>query len=185
MNTSENIKIISSAADNAHSVIDFNIVPGERTPWHYHTLFSESFEVISGTLEVGLNNQIHQLKKGDQITILPAEKHYFKNTSNEDCLISVTISPGNKNFENALLISKGLVKDGLASATGIPKKLSDLALFIWLNNSKMVGIQKVAAPIFNYLARRAIKKGRLAQLIRTYCRPDQDSLNKKHNNYNL
>ncbi|MBS7566678.1 hypothetical protein KHS38_21685, partial [Mucilaginibacter sp. Bleaf8] len=73
------------------------------------------------------------------------------------------------NFENALLISKGLAKDGLASAAGTPKKLADLALFVYLNNSKMVGLQKIAAPLFNYLAKSAIKKGRLKELELKYC----------------
>jgi quercetin dioxygenase-like cupin family protein len=49
--------------------------------------FSETFEVLDGTLEVGLNNQILQLRKGDKVTIMPIEKHYFHNVSNEDCLI--------------------------------------------------------------------------------------------------
>jgi quercetin dioxygenase-like cupin family protein len=169
MKTQENIKLIRSVATGPVSIIEFTIIPGERTPWHYHTLFSEAFEVLNGTLEVGLNDQVKQLIQGGQVTIKPNEKHYFNNISNEDCLIRVTVSPGNQNFENALLISKGLAKDGLASAAGTPKKLADLALFVWLNNSKMVGIQKVAAPLFNYLAKRAIKKGRLAQLMQTYC----------------
>jgi quercetin dioxygenase-like cupin family protein len=168
MKIQENIKLIRSAATGPVTVIVFNILPGEKTPWHYHTLFSEAFEVLNGTLEVGLNDQIKQLKQADQVTIKPNEKHYFNNISDRDCLIRVTVSPGNQNFENALLISKGLAKDGLASAAGTPKKLSDLALFVWLNNSKMVGIQKVAAPLFSYLAKRAIEKGRLKQLIRTY-----------------
>jgi hypothetical protein len=71
----------------------------------------------------------------------------------------VTVSSGNQNFKNSLLICKGMAKDGLASAAGTPR-LSDLALFIWLNNSKMVGIQKVAAPLFYYLARRANGPGK-------------------------
>ena len=142
------IKVIYSADTHKVSVIEFNIVPNEKTPWHYHTLFSESFEVLEGTLEVGLNNKAHQLKKGDRVTIKPREKHYFHNVSNDDCLIKVTVSPGNKNFENALLISKGLAKDGLASEAGTPKKLTDLALFVYLNNSKMVGLQKNRCPSF-------------------------------------
>jgi quercetin dioxygenase-like cupin family protein len=169
MKTQGYIKLISSADTNNESIIEFNIIPNEKTPWHYHTLFSETFEVLNGTLEVGLNNQISGLKKGDRVTIKPNEKHYFHNISNDDCLIQVTVSPGNKNFENALLISKGLAKDGLASAAGTPKKLSDLALFVYLNNSKMVGLQKIAAPLFNYLAARAIKKGRLKELELKYC----------------
>jgi hypothetical protein len=66
----------------------------------------------------------------------------------------VTVSSGNQNFKNSLLICKGMAKDGLASAAGTPR------LFIWLNNSKMVGIQKVAAPLFYYLARRANGPGK-------------------------
>jgi quercetin dioxygenase-like cupin family protein len=169
MKTQGHIKLISSADTSENSIIEFNIIPDEKTPWHYHTLFSETFVVLNGTLEVGLNKTVSRLKKGDTVTIKPNEKHYFHNISSEDCLIQVTVSPGNKNFENALLISKGLAKDGLASAAGTPKKLSDLALFVYLNNSKMVGLQKVAEPLFNYLAKSAIKKGRLKELEVRYC----------------
>lgn len=169
VNNSGFSKIIQSADTNKESVIEFNINPNEKTPWHYHTLFSETFELLKGTLEVGLNNQVHQLKKGDIVTVKPNVKHYFNNISKDECLIKVTVSPGNKNFENALLILKGLAKDGLASAAGTPKKLSDLALFIYLNNSKMVGLQKIAEPLFNYLATNAIKRGRLNELELKYC----------------
>ena len=162
-------KIIQSADTNKESEIEFNIVPNEKTPWHYHTLFSETFEVLKGTLEVGHNSQVQQLKKGDIATIKPNEKHYFHNISNDECLIKVTVSPNNKNFENALLILKGLAREGLVSASGVPKKLSDLALFIYLNNSRMVGIQKITEPLFDYFARKAIRNGRLKELELKYC----------------
>lgn len=169
MKEQQYIKVISSAVSENDSVIDYTITPGEKTPWHYHTLFSEHFQVLSGTLQVGLKHQVNLLEKGDQVTIKPNERHYFHNISNNDCLIQVTISPGNKNFENALLILKGLAKDGLASTAGTPKRLTDLALFVYLNNSKMVGLQKIAEPLFNYLTRKAIKKGRLKELEFEYC----------------
>jgi quercetin dioxygenase-like cupin family protein len=169
MNTQGQIRLIRSAAVHQESVIEFNIIPGEKTPWHYHTLFSETFEVLTGTLEVGLNDHVHQLTKGDVVTIKPNEKHYFHNISKEECLIKVTVKPGNRNFENALLISKGLAKDGLASAAGTPKNLADLALFVYLNNSKMIGLQKIAAPLFDFLAKRAIRYGRLKELEQKYC----------------
>jgi len=175
MKTTGYIRIISSADAGNESVMEFCITPNEKTPWHYHTLFSESFEVMTGTLEVGLNNHVCQLQKGDRITIRPNEKHCFHNTSGEDCLIRVTVSPGNKHFENALLILKGLANDGLSTAAGTPKKLTDLALFIYLNNSKMTGIQKIAAPFFNFLAMKAIKKGRLKALEHKYCAQDKSS----------
>ncbi|WP_052496131.1 cupin domain-containing protein [Pedobacter lusitanus] len=146
-----------------------NILPGEKTPWHYHSLFSETFEILKGTLEVGKGKEVYQLKQGDIATIKPKEKHYYHNISNEECIINATLNPGNRNFENSLFILKGLAKDGLASAAGTPKKISDLALFIYLNNSRMVGFQKIAEPIFNYVAKAAIKSGRLNELIQKYC----------------
>jgi quercetin dioxygenase-like cupin family protein len=170
MKTQSYVKLISSVDTKKNSVLEMNILPGENTPWHYHTLFSETFEVLKGTLEVGKGKAIHHLKQGDTATIEPNEKHYFHNVSTEECIVTTTLSPGNKNFENALFILKGLAKDGLASGAGTPKSLSDLALFVYLNNSKMVGIQKIAAPLFNIVAKAAIKRGRLNELIEKYCK---------------
>ena len=170
MKTEGYIKLISSADTNKESVLELNILPAEKTPWHYHTLFSETFEILKGTLEVGKGKDIYQLKQGDIVTIQQNEKHYYHNVSIDECIVKATLSPGNKNFENSLFILKGLAKDGLASAAGTPKKFSDLALFVYLNNSRMVGFQKIAEPIFNYVANTAIKKGRLEELIQQYCK---------------
>jgi quercetin dioxygenase-like cupin family protein len=169
MKTQGYIKLISSADTNNESVIELNILPGEKTPWHYHTLFSETFEILKGALEVGKGKDIHQLKQGDIATIKPNEKHYYHNVSNEECIIKAILNPGNKNFENSLLILKGLAKDGLASDAGTPRKFSDLTLFVYLNNSKMVGFQKIAGPIFNFFAKAAIKNGHLNELLQKYC----------------
>ena len=170
MKTEGYIKLIRSADTNKDSVLELNILPGEKTPWHYHTLFSETFNVLKGTLEVGKGKDIHQLKPGDVATIQPNEKHYYHNVSNEECIITTTLTPGNKNFENSLFILKGLANDGLASDAGTPRKFSDLALFVYLNNSRLVGFQKLAEPIFNYVAKASIKKGHLNELIQKYCK---------------
>jgi hypothetical protein len=41
MKTQGYIKLISSADTSKNSVLQLNISPGEKNPWHYHTLFSE------------------------------------------------------------------------------------------------------------------------------------------------
>ena len=168
MKPQQYIKLIRSAAANKESVMELNILPGEKTPWHYHMLFSETFEIKIGTLEVGKGSEIHGLKQGDVVTIQPNEKHYYHNISGEEAIIRVTLSPGNTNFENSLFIFKGLAEDGLASVAGTPRRFSDLALFVYLNNSKMVGFQKLAEPLFNYVAERELKKGRLDFLLNKY-----------------
>ena len=85
-------------------------------------------------------------------------------------MITTTIDPGNKNFENSLFILKGLAKDGLANGAGTPGKFSDLVLFVYLSNSRMVGFQKIAGPVFNFFAKAAIKNGHLNKLIQKYCK---------------
>lgn len=171
MKTQGYVKLISSSVDTSKtSVLELNILPGEKTPWHYHDLFSETFEVLKGTLEVGKGKEIYQLKQGDVATIEPNEKHYYHNVSSEECIVTTTINPGNKNFENALFILKGLAKDGLASDAGTPRKFSDLVVFVYLSNSRMVGFQKLAEPVFNFFAKAAIKKGHLNELVQKYCK---------------
>jgi quercetin dioxygenase-like cupin family protein len=170
MKTQGYIKLISSVDTGKISQLELNILPGEKTPWHYHNLFSETFEVLKGTLEVGKDKDIHHLKQGNIATIVPNEKHYYHNVSNEECIITTTISPGNKDFENSLFILKGLAKDGLASNAGTPKKFSDLVVFVYLSNSRMIGFQKVAEPIFNFFAKAAIQNGHLHELIQKYCK---------------
>jgi len=162
------IKLISSVDSNNKSVAELNILPGEKTPWHYHTLFSETFTVLRGTLEVGKGKGILHLKEGDATTIMPYEKHYYHNVSKEECIVITSIDPGNKNFENALFVLKGLANDGLATDAGTPKRFSDLVLFVYLSNSRMVGIQKIAEPVFSYFAKAAIKRGQLKKLIKQY-----------------
>ena len=127
MKTSGYIKLIHSADTNKNSVLEMNILPGEKTPWHYHTLFSETFEIVRGVLEVGKGKEIYHLEQGNIATINPNEKHYYHNVSNDECVVRVSLNPGNRNFENSLFILKGLAKDGLASVAGTPRKFSDLA----------------------------------------------------------
>lgn len=177
MKTKGYIKLIHSADTHKDSILEMNILPGEKTPWHYHTLFSETFEILKGTLEVGIDKNVHHLKQGEVATIKPNEKHYYHNVSKEECIVKATLNPGNKNFENSLFILKGLAKDGLASNAGTPKKFSDLAMFIYLNNSRMIGFQKIAEPVFNYFAKAAIKRGYLNELIQKYCKMSYPSSN--------
>lgn len=166
--SSAEIRLLASAKNGPVSILEFTIHPGERTPVHYHDLFAESFEILKGQLRVGKNGTETDLMVGEKITIEPGERHFFLNNSDQRCVVCVTVKPGNENFEQALLISKGLAKDGLAGKAGTPKRLKDLALFVHLNNSRMTGFQKLAAPLFQLIAHKAIKNGYLKQLLKKY-----------------
>lgn len=77
MKTQGHVKQISSVDTNNSSILELNILPGEKTPWHYHTLFSDIFEVLKGTWEVGKGNDIYYLKQGELATIELNKKHYY------------------------------------------------------------------------------------------------------------
>ncbi|QBJ85233.1 DUF4267 domain-containing protein [Chryseobacterium gleum] len=162
--------LIHSAADGGPTVTECDLLPGAKTPWHYHTLFSEKFEILKGELEVGKAGKRYQLKPGDEIVILANETHLFHNRSGSVCRIRTTIDPGNIPFEQASLILLGLAKDGFTNSSGIPKRFSDLALFLYLNNSRMTGVMKIAEPFLRLVAKIAIHKGRLKVLEDTYCK---------------
>ncbi|WP_343687162.1 DUF4267 domain-containing protein [Chryseobacterium gleum] len=162
--------LIHSAADGGPTVTECDLLPGAKTPWHYHTLFSEKFEILKGELEVGKAGKRYQLKPGDEIVILANETHLFHNRSGSVCRIRTTIDPGNIPFEQASLILLGLAKDGFTNSSGIPKRFSDLALFLYLNNSRMTGVMKIAEPFLRLVAKIAIHRGRLKVLEDTYCK---------------
>ncbi len=170
MKTQGYVKLIHSVGGREESILELNVLPGEKTPWHYHTMFAETFEILKGTLEVGRGKDIIHLEQGDVATIQPNQKHYYHNTSKEECVVRTSISPSNKDFENSILILKGLANDGLASAAGTPRNFFDLVLFVHLSNSRMVGIQKIAEPLFALFAGVAIKNGRLNKLMEKYCK---------------
>ena len=49
MKTKGYIRLIQSADKSKQRVMEMNILPGEKAPWHYHTLFSETFEILKCT----------------------------------------------------------------------------------------------------------------------------------------
>jgi quercetin dioxygenase-like cupin family protein len=52
MRTPGYVKLISTVESDKKSVTELNILPGEKMPWHYHSLFSETFAVLKGTLSL-------------------------------------------------------------------------------------------------------------------------------------
>jgi quercetin dioxygenase-like cupin family protein len=163
------IQIITSAYfEEAVSVLEIDVAPHTGNPKHYHTLFAETFEIITGELFIGMDKVTTTLKPGQSITVPIGSVHFFKNKTDLNCRIRITVNPGNTDFEDAMNIYYGLKKNGLLRDDGTPKKLSDLAIFIKLNNSKMTGLGKIAGSFLNLIANSSIKKGRLEQLRNNY-----------------
>jgi mannose-6-phosphate isomerase-like protein (cupin superfamily) len=161
--------IIQSAYfEAAITILEMDVAPKTGNPKHYHTLFEETFEVLEGELFIGKGKMNTTLKPGDSITVPIGSVHFFKNKTDLNCRVRISINPGNTDFEDAFSIYYGLKKDGLISNAGVPRKLSHLAIFIRLNNSKMIGLGKIAEKLLNFIANRAVKKGSLETIRNQY-----------------
>jgi len=143
---------------------------GGQNQFHYHTRIHETFNVISGELQVNLDNNKTLLKAGSQHTILPHVNHYFSNKSNKPVVFDVQILQP-KNMIQALQIMYGLTNDGKTNKDGLPNNIFHTAIGLHMMDafSPKVphSIQKIGISTLAFLGKiLGIKK----RLLTTYCR---------------
>jgi mannose-6-phosphate isomerase-like protein (cupin superfamily) len=164
------VKIIMSARQTigCYSLLEVDLHSGGGNEMHYHTSFSESFEVISGTLSVQIGKEIKQLHPGDSCTVQPLTPHRFFNASASPTVFRCTIKPS-RNFETAIRIGMGLEKDGLTNKKGIPKNFWHAILLFDLSESYLCGPPRwLQTSVFGGLARVARWLGADKALMKYY-----------------
>lgn len=68
--------------------------PNSKRPVaHYHPHQTEIFTVISGKLNIILNNKLHQLVQGQRLYIPAKASHTMWNDSNEDTIVEWKVTP--------------------------------------------------------------------------------------------
>lgn len=163
------MKIIKSVIENHNvSILEMTIYPNTGNPNHFHTLFDETFEIVYGELVVTHNKRTTVLKKGEIYKIEKGDSHSFKNCTIQECKIKITLEPGNRNFEKAMKIYYGLKSDGLIYKNGNPKRIKDLAVFVYINNSNMSGFGFLIQKLLTVIAIKSIKNGYLNKLEERY-----------------
>jgi sialic acid synthase SpsE/quercetin dioxygenase-like cupin family protein len=60
-------------------------LPGQNHPEQYHNKKEETFVVLYGDVQLKLDGKLHQLEKGDVVTVEPGVRHEF--TSIDGCII--------------------------------------------------------------------------------------------------
>ncbi|MCC3160334.1 cupin domain-containing protein [Hymenobacter sp. 15J16-1T3B] len=167
--TAEHLHVVRSARDNVgYSELLLYVAPHYFTPKHFHDLFDECFEVVAGELEFGHGNQKVVLRAGEQVTVGRGTVHYFANRTAQSAVVRVKVSPGNPDFELGFLIYHGLIRDQLVDQKRRPKHFADTAIFLKLTNSRFPGLGRFIEPLFFRAARKAIARGRLAEMHARY-----------------
>ncbi|WP_405396583.1 cupin domain-containing protein [Maribacter sp. Asnod2-G09] len=100
---------------------------GGQTQFHYHTKINETFRVISGELNIAINNSETILRAGNEFSISPLTNHFFFNRSAKTVIFDVEIlNP--KKMINALRIMYGLTNDGKTNNDGLPNNIFHAAI---------------------------------------------------------
>lgn len=100
---------------------------GGQNELHYHTKTNETFSVISGELNVIINDKELLLKEGNTYTIPPRTNHMFFNKSDNEVVFDVEILHPKKMI-TALRIFYGLTGDSKTNSDGLPNNIFHTAI---------------------------------------------------------
>jgi quercetin dioxygenase-like cupin family protein len=99
--------------------VEAQFSPGASSNHHIHPMQDESYQVLSGTLDLFLDNQWHKVEQGQSISIPKGKVHAFRNSTNG---ITKTINahdPGLR-FQEYLEVMEKLIKEGkVTNMTGL------------------------------------------------------------------
>lgn len=99
--------------------IEAHFRPGAQSTVHIHPQQDESYQVLSGTMELFLDNQWQTLGPGQSIRIPKGKAHAFRNTTNE---VTKTINihdPGLRFQEWIEVLERLIQEDKITNVTGL------------------------------------------------------------------
>ncbi|KAM3070068.1 hypothetical protein ACMFMF_008419 [Clarireedia jacksonii] len=132
----------------ARTVFIEHMTPGTTVPPHFHTRFSETFDLIQGAITIYSSSSpdldissasAQELQVGKKVTVAPNRYHQYK-VGSEDAVLRVIVTPGDADFERLLKIMNHFDDDeGL-------KKMGDsvvlMAVIMGLSDAHLIGPAK-------------------------------------------
>ena len=182
--TSEEVTFVLTAGETngEKAVVEIRIGPKAKgPPLHYHSAFTETFEVLEGELTLRVGSTTRRLTAGERLTVAVNQRHTFWSESDRPTRFRGTIEPASADVEHCFRIAFGLARDGLLSPSGVPKRLSHLAILATMSQSHLAGPASILGPIFRLLARTpGVRRTREALIRQDRPPADSDSLHVQH-----
>ncbi|MEJ8801849.1 cupin domain-containing protein [Pontibacter sp. H249] len=150
-------------------LVKVELAPKGGNALHYHTTFTEEFEVLEGTLSIELEKEVISIREGEK-AVAPLNKlhRFFNQDENCSCTFLVTIRPA-RQFEQMLRIAYGLINDGLTNSKGIPKSIWHMALMFHMGESYLPGIPlRLQVWLAGLLSTEARRRGKHKELEKYY-----------------
>jgi quercetin dioxygenase-like cupin family protein len=137
-------EILESANDNngSRTIIKTVLGPGATVVSHYHTLFTETFEVLEGEIDVWNGDSKITLTVGQSATVAKTIIHRYQ-VGAKETVVKLIFIPGNIDVERAMKIIKGLglQQDGFYTQLSATDKdgLVLIAIIADLTHSNTIG----------------------------------------------
>jgi quercetin dioxygenase-like cupin family protein len=159
----------SKQSNGEKTVMEVTIGPKGGNPLHYHTRFSETFNVVEGELNVQVGREKMKLKTGESATAPANTNHRFYNTSGKSVCFIVELKPASEGFENVLRIAFGLARDGKAGPNGMPASFVHNGILMNMGEGYFVGLFSVLEKVFRYFGNSDKARQVEKELLEKYC----------------
>lgn len=149
---------VSALEQGGAASIVFTLPAGvDGAPPHHHASYDETFEVLSGALELQVGDALEPriLRAGDSVLVRRGTPHAFRNAGAEPVTFRTTADEG-RGFERFIRAWYGLGRSGLF-ANGAPRNPLHLAMALDAGDINLVGIPRAL--------QRVVRRG-LARLAR-------------------
>lgn len=159
----DEIEILSESEESL--VFKTTLLPQSgQTQKHYHTKITEVFKVISGELQVFINNKPFLLKENETRQISPFTKHQFYNPTNKTVVFKVTVNTPGK-LREGLQIMYGLAEDGKVYKNILLMAIALQKMDTYVPNIPR-GVQNLGIIVLAFLGKTL---GLEQKLLRKYC----------------
>lgn len=135
--------------DGKRTIFIETMTSGTTVPPHYHTRFSETFDLIEGSISVykstdpdveTLEASAQPLEVGKPQTVTPNLFHKYLVNDDGGAVLRVILEPGDADFERLLKIMNGLDADGKLAKMG--DSLVLMAVVMELSDAHLIGPAK-------------------------------------------
>ena len=160
----------SAETGGEFSEIIVELSPGGGNEPHFHTLYSESFTPIEGSLGVLVGRDRKLIEPGETATVPPGVVHCFFNSSEHIVRFKGEARPGYPGLELFAQIAYGLARDGYVNKKGYPNRINHIALLMEMGDIRIPGPTfRLLGPVLGWIASRARRRGVEQDLIERYC----------------
>jgi hypothetical protein len=140
------LKESTTLNDGKRTIFIETMTSGTTVPPHFHTRFSETFDLIEGSISVykstdpdveALEASAQPLEVGKPQTVTPNLFHKYLVNGDEGAVLRVILEPGDADFERLLKIMNGLDADGKLAQMG--DSLVLMAVVMELSDAHLIG----------------------------------------------